>query len=79
MLALNGEKDLQVNARENLEAIRKALEKGGNTRVKIMYLAGLNHLFQACNTGTPDEYASIQQTISPQVLTIISDWIGHVK
>ena len=48
---LNGEKDLQVPPKENLEEIEKAIKKGGNTRVTTKQLPGLNHLFQACKTG----------------------------
>jgi pimeloyl-ACP methyl ester carboxylesterase len=75
VLALNGEKDLQVAAHENLPSIEKALKAGGNKRIKILRLAGLNHLFQHCKTGLPTEYGSIEETFSPETLKIISDWI----
>ena len=75
VLALNGEKDLQVPAEVNLEAIGKALEKGGNKKVTIKELPNLNHLFQECNTGSPSEYATIEQTFSPIALTEITNWI----
>jgi alpha-beta hydrolase superfamily lysophospholipase len=75
VLALNGEKDLQVSARENLPAIEKALKSTGNESVKTVKLPGLNHLFQHCKTGLPAEYSSIEETFSPEALKIISDWI----
>lgn len=75
VLALNGEKDLQVAARENLEGMRDALQKGGNKKVKIISFPGLNHLFQECEKGTMDEYAEIEQTFSPEVLKVMGDWI----
>lgn len=75
VLALNGEKDLQVPPRENLSAIEKALKEGGNSRVTVMELKGLNHLFQECSTGSPAEYAEIEQTFSPVALREISKWI----
>ncbi|MDR2679903.1 MAG: prolyl oligopeptidase family serine peptidase, partial [Tannerella sp.] len=75
VLALNGEKDLQVPAKENLEAIRAALTKGGNSRLTTKVFPGLNHLFQECNTGLPAEYATIEQTISPAVPEEIVTWI----
>jgi alpha-beta hydrolase superfamily lysophospholipase len=75
VLALNGEKDLQVAAHENLPAIEKALNSGGNESVKTVSLPGLNHLFQHCTTGLPAEYGTIEETFSPEVLKIISDWI----
>ena len=75
VLAINGEKDLQVPAKVNLEAIEKALEKGGNKNVTIKELPNLNHLFQECDTGSPSEYATIEQTFSPIALTEITNWI----
>ena len=75
VLAINGAKDLQVPPRENLEAIKSALEKGGNKDVTIVELPNLNHLFQECQTGSPDEYATIEQTFSPTALSEILDWL----
>lgn len=75
VLALNGDKDLQVPADVNLEAIQKALTKGGNKNVTIKKLPNLNHLFQECKTGLPVEYGTIEQTFSPIALEEISNWI----
>jgi pimeloyl-ACP methyl ester carboxylesterase len=75
VLALNGEKDLQVPSGENLEAISKYLSQGGNTRTTVQELKGLNHLFQECETGSPSEYANISQTFSPDALRVLTDWI----
>ena len=75
VLAINGEKDLQVPPKENLEAIKTALAKGGNKKVTTVELPGLNHLFQECTTGSPDEYATIEQTISPVALTTMVEWM----
>jgi pimeloyl-ACP methyl ester carboxylesterase len=74
-LALNGSKDLQVPSKVNLDAVKNALEKGGNKNFEIKELDGLNHLFQECNTGSPMEYAIIKQTFSPVALNEISNWI----
>jgi len=76
VLALNGEKDLQVPPDEDLAAIESTLKKAGNTNYKTMKLPGLNHLFQHCTTGSPNEYSNIEETISPEVLQIIGDWIN---
>mgnify|MGYP001051794899 FL=1 len=78
VLALNGEKDLQVSAKVNLPAIEKALRKGGNNSVKIVSLPGLNHLFQHSETGLPSEYGDIEETFSTEVLDIITDWINKL-
>lgn len=75
VLALNGEKDLQVPPKENLTAIKEALSKGGNKNVTAIELPNLNHLFQECKTGSPQEYATIEQTFSPAALTEILEWI----
>lgn len=75
VLAINGEKDLQVDPKINLEAIEAALKKAGNTRYVVKELAGLNHLFQTSETGSPMEYNKIEETFSPAALKIVSDWI----
>ncbi|MCE7054233.1 alpha/beta hydrolase [Algoriphagus sp. AGSA1] len=75
VLAINGEKDLQVPPKENLSAIKQALEKGDNDRVTIKEYKDLNHLFQESDTGSPMEYSVIEQTIAPVVLREVADWI----
>lgn len=75
ILALNGSKDLQVDAHQNLIVIEKALQKGGNTAYQTKEIEGVNHLFQEAETGSPMEYGQIQQSISPQVLEMIKVWI----
>lgn len=75
VLVLNGTKDLQVLYKQNLPAIEKALKKGGNKSFKIHKLKGLNHLFQKCKTGSPNEYYQIEQTISPKVLKLMKDFV----
>ncbi len=79
VLALNGEKDLQVPPKENLVEIEKALKVGGNTNFKIVELQNLNHLFQTARTGSPSEYGTIEETFSPDALKIIKDWILEVN
>jgi len=80
VLALNGDKDLQVPSKVNLEAINKTLIKGGNKKVTIKELPNLNHLFQECKTGSPQEYSEIEQTFSPLALNEIVNWIQiHTK
>ena len=75
VLALNGNKDMQVPSKVNLDAINKALVKGGNKKVTIKELLNLNHLFQECKTGAPQEYSEIEQTFSPSALVEILNWI----
>lgn|GEM_PF-55882 len=75
VLALNGAKDLQVPPRQNLPAIRSALEAAGNKNFEVDELPGLNHLFQTAKTGAPAEYSEIEETMSPVVLQKVADWI----
>lgn len=75
VLAINGEKDLQVPSKENLTAIENALKNAGNNQVTIKELPGLNHMFQSCETGLPKEYETIQETFSPRALNEILIWI----
>ena len=75
VLAINGEKDLQVPYEENLREIEAALQRGGNTNYEIHALPDLNHLFQHSETGSPSEYATIEETWSVDVMELIADWI----
>jgi uncharacterized protein len=75
VLALNGEKDLQVDARVHLKEIEAALKAAGNKDFTVKELPNLNHLFQTCKTGAVSEYGAIEETISPAVLEMIADWI----
>lgn len=73
VFAANGEKDVQVVSSLNLAAIKGLLSDNPANSVKEY--PGLNHLFQHCTTGDPGEYRSIEETVSPEFLTDLSDWI----
>ena len=75
VLALNGGKDVQVYAEENLEGFEKWLTAAGNKNFKTVLLPDLNHMFQHAVTGEISEYGTIEETIAPEVLTILTDWI----
>lgn len=77
VLILNGDLDCQVIASENGWRIEKALKDSGNDDVSLKVLPGLNHIFQHAKTGLPDEYVNIEETVSPEVLEIISEWINN--
>jgi fermentation-respiration switch protein FrsA (DUF1100 family) len=78
VLALNGEKDLQVPPKENLKAIREALNAGGNNKFVIKELPGLNHLFQTSQTGAVSEYAKLEETFSQTALDEMLKWLKSV-
>jgi uncharacterized protein len=75
VLAINGEKDVQVPPQQNLPVIRKALESSGNKNYKVEELPGLNHLFQTARTGGISEYSEIEETMSPAAMEKVASWI----
>jgi len=75
VLAIYGELDQQVNPDKNIPVIEEALKEGGNKNFMVKKLPGLNHLFQTAKTGSEYEYIRIEETISPQALQVITDWI----
>jgi fermentation-respiration switch protein FrsA (DUF1100 family) len=75
VLAIAGGKDLQVPPKENLSAIGTALTEGGNDRIEVRELPGLNHLLQTAVTGLPSEYGMLEETIAPAALSLIGGWI----
>ena len=67
----------QVISSLNLPAIRRLLPSSPQNLVREY--PGLNHLFQHCTTGLPDEYGRIEETISPEVLQDIAQWIHSLE
>lgn len=76
ILALFGGKDLQVPPDQSADEVRAAFDRGANADATVTVLPGLNHLFQEAATGSPAEYQSISQTMSPVALEAISAWIA---
>ena len=75
VLALYGQKDLQVPTKVNMPLVQKALADAGNKDADIRQLADLNHLFQHASSGSPAEYAAIEETFAPEALQAIADWL----
>jgi fermentation-respiration switch protein FrsA (DUF1100 family) len=75
VLAISGEKDVQVPPQQNLPPIRKALEASGNKNYEVDELPGLNHLFQTAKTGGIGEYSEIEETMSPVAMEKVASWI----
>ena len=40
-----------------------------------MEFPGLNHLLQHCQTGAISEYATIEETMAPEALDVITKWV----
>ena len=76
VMALNGSKDCQVIASQNLPALRRTLPK--NKKNIIKEYEDLNHLFQHCDTGHPDEYFKIEETFSEEVINDIITWVKQL-
>lgn len=72
VLAIGGKKDLQVNSTQHLGLLEGGLHGKGH---KIVNLPTLNHLLQHCQKGTIEEYGEIEETISPEALQIMTDWV----
>ena len=73
VLALNGSKDCQVPADMNIPVLRRLLAK--NKKAVVKEYEGLNHMFQHCTTGCPDEYYTLEETMSEEVLSDIVTWL----
>ena len=78
VLAIVGEKDLQVPPAENLQGIERALERGANRHATVRQLAGVNHNLQTARTGKLSEYFLIEETVAPSVLELLSTWMKDV-
>lgn len=74
VLAINGTRDCQVDAEANLRVLERCKELEGHLTVRRY--EGLNHLFQHCVTGLPDEYYTIEETFSEEALADMADWIA---
>lgn len=75
VLALNGDKDLMVAYKENLENWKAFPAIGGNHNVTTMVLPGVNHIFLPCVTCDLQEYATIQAPFSTVALEEIWKWL----
>ena len=76
VFALNGNYDCQVISSLCLPAFQKLLPPSKKNLIKEY--PGLNHLFQHSTTGLPTEYGSIEETISPEVLSDIVAWMKQL-
>lgn len=76
VMALNGTMDTQVRPRLNLDRIKSLLPH--NAKNSIKEYDGLNHLFQHCTTGFADEYGTIEETMSEDVMKDIAGWINSL-
>ena len=76
VLAISGEKDLQVEAVAAQKNMRKYLKDKYHFDLNTFtILKGDNHLLQPCTTGSIEEYGEIETTIDPLALDEIVGWL----
>jgi pimeloyl-ACP methyl ester carboxylesterase len=79
-LLLFAGKDVQLDASTNMPLIAEAVDANKKTNIEIQLIDGVNHLFQTAGTGSEYEYIQIEETISPDVLKLLGEWIQkHIK
>jgi pimeloyl-ACP methyl ester carboxylesterase len=74
-LLLFGEKDKQIDAGANMSVITDAVKTNHKANINIRLIEGVNHMYQTADTGSEYEYVQIEETISPIVLNLLSEWI----
>ncbi|MFC4347114.1 alpha/beta hydrolase family protein [Kordiimonas lipolytica] len=74
VLVLGGGKDTLVPAKQNVMGIANAL-RSHSVAVETAIFADANHMFQSANTGLTEEYAALDETIRPDVLSRIAEWL----
>ena len=78
VVAFWGSKDLQVPAKENIDALAKVIYKYKKNNFSIVTIDGLNHLFQNAETGLVTEYSDIEKAVmNDETLDKIQDWLNN--
>lgn len=75
VLALYGEKDVQVPPEINTPVLETIFKESGRSTSEVKVLSGLNHLFQPCKKGAVSEYVDIPITMDPSALVAIETWL----
>lgn len=73
LLALYGERDRNVPAEQNAPHLRTL-----KPDAEVVVLPGLNHLMQHATTGLPNEYETITETLAPEAIAAVTDWVVQV-
>ncbi|NOT76152.1 MAG: alpha/beta fold hydrolase [Cyclobacteriaceae bacterium] len=77
VLALFGEKDIQVLPSQNKEPMTQSLKASRKkSGYEVVEMPGLNHLFQHCKKCSVDEYAVLSETFAPEVLEKMAQWLN---
>jgi alpha-beta hydrolase superfamily lysophospholipase len=79
MLILNGKKDLQVRWNESQTGFKKSMNVNTSRQSTFKAYDDLNHLLQPCIKCNISEYATIETSMSPIVMSDILTWIKSFK
>lgn len=71
LLAIYGGKDLQVSADQNAPVLTRV-----QPAAEVVVLPDLNHLMQTAGTGTPAEYGTLEESVAPEALKTVVDWVA---
>lgn len=74
-LAIWGDKDVQVLASPNRERLRDIASRNTRLRGDLVILPDINHMMQRAETGLPEEYDRIVDSIDDTVLFTIKEWL----
>ncbi len=73
LLAVYGTLDLQVPPDQSVPVLEKINANHG--KIEVQTFPDLNHLFQHATTGLPSEYGVIDETLAPEVMIVIKEWV----
>ena len=73
-LAMWGSNDVQVLPELNIAKLKLAIARNPSLDAQFVVLPGLNHLMQKSETGLPEEYEGIDETVSVDALKAIRNW-----
>jgi len=78
LLALFGEKDMQVYPDSN---VREIVNIRGNSDINIEYtvIPDANHLFQSAESGLPSEYGTLEREFADGLIDAIVEWLNGLE
>jgi fermentation-respiration switch protein FrsA (DUF1100 family) len=78
IFALIGELDLQVPVDQNVARFEALFVGPRRSQLTLIRMPGINHMLQRAKTGQMKEYMEISETIAPDVLQSIDQWLARV-
>jgi len=79
LLAIYGDRDLQVLATPNVEALLRGYAGPRRSLLTHHTMPGINHMLQPARTGLMEEYRTIDTTIAPRVLDLVTSWLDRFR